>query len=165
MCICLVHFSRHPHRTGAAHSELLEYIDCRACPRPALFNLKIAPSLTGILTPTHPSQRPGRHLDWLSRFCTACGTVPIFYSGLPFFPVKIAPSHGVSGPYMVPGPCESTAQIASQSVQLFLHGSLLWHTDQLTDHATPSVTVLCICVVLQYGLIITITHFFPAVRS
>jgi len=162
MCICLVHFSRHPHRTGAAHSVLLEYIYCWACLGLALFALKIAPRLSGISTPiwymvpwAHRSQRLGRHLDRFSRFCTAFGIVPIFYGVLPFFPVIIAPSHSVSGPYMVPGPCESiTANGISICSAVFAGLTILWHRDELTHHATPSVIVGFIYVVLQCGLII-----------
>jgi len=38
-------------------------------------------------------------------------------------------------------PTESSAQTASQLVQPFLQGSLVWQTDGLSDHATRSVTI------------------------
>jgi len=43
------------------------------------------------------------------------------------------------------GPPESSTQMASRSLQLFLRGSLVWQTDRQTDqpsdHATRSVTI------------------------
>jgi len=39
------------------------------------------------------------------------------------------------------GPPKSSTQTASQSLQLFLLGSLVWQTDRLTDHTTRSVTM------------------------
>jgi len=51
------------------------------------------------------------------------------------FPLKIDPSSGSLGQP------ESSTQMASQSVQSFLHGSLLWQTDRPTDRATRSVTI------------------------
>jgi len=61
------------------------------------------------------------------------------------FPTKIAPSHWVSGPHLIHGslgPPKSSTQTASQSVQPFLHTSLLWQT----GHATWSVITGCIYV-------------------
>jgi len=77
------------------------------------------------------------------------------------FPLKIALSHGGSGPHLMRGSLgqpESTPQMASRSVQPFLHGSRLWQndqpTDRQTDHATPSVTIGRIYIVVRCGLII-----------
>jgi len=60
------------------------------------------------------------------------------------FPLKIAPSHGDPNPHLIHGslgPPESSIQTASQSVQPFLQGSLVWHADRPTDHATRSVRI------------------------
>jgi len=63
------------------------------------------------------------------------------------FPLKIAPSHGRSGPHLIHGsrgPPESSTQTASRSVQPFLQGSLLWQTDRhviQADHASRFVTI------------------------
>jgi len=54
---------------------------------------------------------------------------------------------GDLGPHLIRGslgPHESPSQTASQSVQPFLQGSLVWQTDRPRDHATRSVTVGCI---------------------
>ena len=54
------------------------------------------------------------------------------------------------------GPPQSLTQMASRSVQPFLQGSLLWHTDRRTNHATRSVIIgrIYVYVVLRCGLII-----------
>ena len=62
-------------------------------------------------------------------------SVPILYHGTPLSPIKIAPSHGGLGPYLIHGsvgPPESTTQTASRSMQPFLLGSLVWQTDRQT---------------------------------
>ena len=49
------------------------------------------------------------------------------------FPLKFAPSHGGSGPYLIHGslgPPESSTQTASRSVQPFLQGSVVWQTNR-----------------------------------
>ena len=60
---------------------------------------------------------------------------------------------GGSGPpcnTWFPGPLESSTQMVSRSVQQFLQGSLVWHTDRPTDRPThrprysKSVTIGCI---------------------
>jgi len=51
------------------------------------------------------------------------------------------------------GPPKSTSQMASQSVQPFLQGSVLWQTDRQTDCTTRFVTIACISIVLPCGLI------------
>jgi len=43
-------------------------------------------------------------------------------------------------------PPKSTSQTASRSVLRLLQGSRSWQTDRPTDHATPSITIGCICV-------------------
>ena len=65
-------------------------------------------------------------------------SVPILYSGTPF-PLKIAPSHGGSGPQLVHSclsPPESSTQTAFRSVQTFLQGSRSCQTDRPTDRQT-----------------------------
>jgi len=64
-------------------------------------------------------------------------SVPILYNGPLPSPLKIAPSHGGSGPHLIHGslsPPEPTTQIASRSIQPFLQGSQLWQTDRQTDY-------------------------------
>jgi len=54
--------------------------------------------------------------------------VSVFYHGPAYFPLKSAASCGVSGLHLMHGtlgPCESTSQIESQSVLLFLHSTKL----------------------------------------
>jgi len=61
--------------------------------------------------------------------------IPILYSGLPLFTLKIAPLHGGPGPYIICGslgPLKSVTRTASRSVQPFLQGSQSWQTDQQT---------------------------------
>jgi len=53
-------------------------------------------------------------------------------------------SHGGSGPHLIHGslglrPPESSTQTASQSVQPFLQGSLVWQTDRQTDRPRYSL--------------------------
>jgi len=57
-------------------------------------------------------------------------------------PLKIAPSHGGSGPHLIHGslgPPESSTQTASQLLQAFSQGSLVWQTDRPTDRPRYSV--------------------------
>jgi len=71
------------------------------------------------------------------------------------FPFKIAPFLWGSGlPFnsWFLGPTRVHTQTASRSVQPFLHGSRQWQADQQTDHATQSVTIGRIYVVLRCGL-------------
>jgi len=54
-------------------------------------------------------------------------------------PVKIASFHGRSGSHLIYGcldPPDSSVQTASRLIHPFLQGSLVWHTDRPTDHAT-----------------------------
>jgi len=110
-----------------------------------------------------PWQRPSAHVDPIWHMIpTACPSPNGIWIGsavfaqmtiieCPYalqwdapFPSKIAPSHGGSGPHLIHGslgPTESSMQTASRSVQPFLQGSLVWQTDQQTDHATRSITI------------------------
>ena len=58
--------------------------------------------------------------------------VPVLNNGPPLFCLKIAPSCGGSEPHVIrgSGPPESTSQMASRSVQLFLQGSQSWQTNR-----------------------------------
>jgi len=73
----------------------------------------------------HLSSQPTRHLDWFSHFCTADGTVSLYFTtGRTFSTQEIAPSHGDLGPNLIHdslGPFKPTTQTASQLVQPFLH--------------------------------------------
>jgi len=65
------------------------------------------------------------------------------------FPLGNLDTHLIHGSL---GPPESTTQTASRSVQPFLQGSRSRQTHRPTDHATSSVTIGCIYVVLPCGL-------------
>jgi len=92
----------------------------------------------------HPSPQLKWHLDQFSRFCSVHRTVsPYFTVGCPI-PSKLpqAPSHGGSRPHGCFGPPKSSTQMASQSVQPFLQGSLVTTViDKPTDQPTDSPTV------------------------
>ena len=54
-----------------------------------------------MITWVHPSPQPKRHLERFGRFCTddhRVSQIPILYNGAPLSFLKIAPSHGGSGP-------------------------------------------------------------------
>ena len=75
-------------------------------------------------------------------------SVTILHNGTPLSSLKIVHSHGGSGPHQIHGSLgspESSTQMASPSVQPFLHSSLVWQTDRPsdrpTDHAIRSVTI------------------------
>jgi len=58
------------------------------------------PTNTCFLGPT-PSPYPKRHLERFSRFCTTHGRESLYFTmGCPF-PLKIAPTHGGSGPHLI----------------------------------------------------------------
>jgi len=87
--------------------------------------------------------------------------IPILYNGPPRpTPLKIAPSYGRSGPHLIRGSLglpESTTQTASRSVQPFCRAHDCdiptdRQTCRPTDHATRSVTIGRIYVVLRCGL-------------
>jgi len=59
--------------------------------------------------------------------------------------VKVAPSHGGSGPHLIHGSLgllESTTQTASRSVQPFVQGSLVWQTDRPTDRGRGHICII-----------------------
>ena len=61
-------------------------------------------------------------------------------------PLKIAPSHGRSGPpsnTRFLGHTRVLNQMASQSLHPCLQGSLVWQTNRPTDHATWLVVLRC----------------------
>ena len=95
----------------------------------------------------HPSQRPKRHRDRFSRFCTARRRLSLYFTiGRPSPPLNIDASHGDLDAHLIHGflgPAESSAQTPSRSVEPFLQGSLYCdrQTDRETDHATRSVTI------------------------
>jgi len=115
---------------------------------------KIAPSM-GDLNPhlTHDSlglSEPTTHraslpvLPFLHRWPHSVPILYNGYNGTPLFPVTITPSHGGSGPHLIfgsVGPPVFSPQMATQSVQPFSQGSLVWQTDRPTDHATRSITI------------------------
>jgi len=95
------------------------------------------------------TNRPHRRRTWT--------VVPILYNGLLIAPQNCPFPWGISGSGPHPihdslGPPESSTQTASRSVQRILQGSLVWQTDRQTDHATPSVTIGRIQLVLRCGL-------------
>jgi len=124
----------------------------------------------------HHTQHPKRHLDWFSHdgkkslyfirqfypippaFGASVGVissqlcrVPILYNGPPLLPSKLLLHMGDLDSNLMHGslgPPESTAQTASGSVQRFLQGSRLWQPDRQTDHATASVTIGRIYVII-----------------
>ena len=80
--------------------------------------------------------------DGFAQMTTECPYT--LYSDAPFPPQNCPCLSGDLDPHVIHGsldPSESSTQTASRSVQLFLQGSLVWQTDQPTDHATRSVTV------------------------
>jgi len=112
------------------------------------------PHLTHACLWAHPRPQPKRHLYRFSRFCAAHGTVPIFYNEPPLFSLEIATLQGDLLFHLIHGsftPSELTTQTAYRSAQTFLQGS------RPTDHATLSITIGRIYVVLRCGLIIPIT--------
>jgi len=84
------------------------------------------PSITIPLA--HPSPQPKRHLNWLSRFCADDRSVPILHNGTPLPPQNCPLPWGRSGPHLIHGSLgqpESSAEMASRSVQPFLQGLLV----------------------------------------
>jgi len=109
------------------------------------------------MTPwTHPSPQTKWYLYRFSRFCTMgrpivkymdtlwSQSVHILYNGTPLFPLKIAPSHGGSGPpyeydTWLPGPTP-VLNPNSISIGSAILAGLTSVTDRPIDHATWSVT-------------------------
>jgi len=85
----------------------------------------------------HPSPHPKQLLDWFSIFLhSSRQEVAILYNGPPLPPpLKIVPCMGDLNPHLMHGslgPTESTSQMASRWVQLFLQSSRSWHTNRQT---------------------------------
>ena len=78
----------------------------------------------------------------VSSCCIAHGRESIYFTMCRSFPLKVAPSHGGSGPHLIHGSPESTSQTTSWSVQPFFAG-LTIVTDRPTDrqHPTRSITI------------------------
>ena len=102
----------------------------------ARFPLKLPRSLGDLdlhlmhdsLGPSDP--QPKRHLDQFSRFCTDDRRVSLYFTmGRPFSPPSKCPfSIGDVDLYLIHGYLglpKSSTQMASRSVQPFLHGSLV----------------------------------------
>jgi len=69
----------------------------------------------------------------------ACGPYSLYLTMSRPYPLKIAPSHGASGPSFNNsslGQRESITQTSSRSVQPFLQGLRSWQADRPADHAT-----------------------------
>jgi len=91
----------------------------------------------------HPSPQPKQHLEQFSRFCTAQGRESLYFTMA--FPLKLPLPIGDLNPHLTHDsvdPRESSTQMASQSVQPFLQGWLLWQS----DHTAHSVTLGHICI-------------------
>jgi len=93
-----------------------------------------SPSNNDLLGPPESTNQTTSGLVQL--FCTAHGRLSLYFTmGYPF-PLKIAPSHGGSGPHPMHGslgPSESTSHAAAhRSIHLLLHGSRSWQTDRQT---------------------------------
>ena len=86
----------------------------------------------------HPTHHPKHHLDRLSRFALLSAESPYTLQWAAPFPIKIVPSHGISGLHLIHsflGPPESTTQTASRSV----FAGLTIVTDRPTDKPHYSV--------------------------
>ena len=107
----------------------------------------------------YPSPRPKQRLNWFSHFAGLTAQCPYTLQWAAPRPLKIAPSHGRSGPHpthgFLGGAPESTPQMASQSNEQLFQGSQSCQTDR---HTTSSVTIGRIYVVLRCGLIIHNNH-------
>jgi len=111
---------------------------------------KIAPSRRGIWTPFNtwflgPSELTNQIAfrsvqQFLHRWLQS---VPMLNNGMPLPPWKLSISMGASGPHLIHGslgPPKSSTQTASQSLQPFLQGSLVWQTDRETHQQTDRPT-------------------------
>ena len=97
-----------------------------------------------------------RYLDRFSRFAVLTEEVPYIVEWVSPFPLKIALVHGGSGSpsntwFLAPARVHFPNDISIGST--VSQGSQSWQTDRQTDHATPSVTIGLIYVVLRCGLI------------
>jgi len=136
-------------------------LDIRACPGLATFPVKIASVWIWAPSNTWPTQIriPNVNLIVSAVFAQLMAESPILilYNELPISP-QIAPLHGWSGPSCNTWFLWST-QVHIQNGTLvgssFFAGFAIvtdWQTKQLTGHATPSVTVGRIYVVLRCSL-------------
>jgi len=116
------------------------------------FALKAAPTYGGSGphlihgSETHPLSIPNGILINSTVFCTAHGGVPILYNGPSLCLLRIALSHGVSGPHLT---YDSLGLLGvhrpnSISIGSAVFARLKVMTDRLTDHTTPSVAISCI---------------------
>jgi len=93
----------------------------------------------------------------LTKGCIAAthGRQSLYFTVVRLILLKISPSRGgiwtPCNTWFL-GPTQVHIQMASRPVQLFLQGLWLWQTDWQTDHATTSVTIGCIYVVLRCSL-------------
>jgi len=93
----------------------------------------------------YPIPQPKWHLNRFSCFCI---NVRILYNGTPFSPLKIAPSHGGSGPpsnTWFSGPTR-VLNPNGISIGAAVFAGLTSVTDRLTDLTTQSVTIGRNCV-------------------
>ena len=97
-------------------------------PKIASFHAGIWTYIEFMIPWVSPSTQPKQNLDRFSHFCTDDHRVPLYFAMGRAFLLKITPSHGGCGPHLIRGslgPPESSTQTASQSLQPFLHGSLV----------------------------------------
>ena len=94
---------------------------------------------------THPNSHAKRHLDRFSHFCTIHGRMSLYFTiGSPFS-LKIALSHGASGPpsniwFLRPTRVHNPNSISINLAVFAVHSSRTSQTERQTRH-TPSVTV------------------------
>ena len=110
---------------------------------------------------TQLTQHPKLHLDHYRRFCTDHGRESYTLRWATIFPLKIAPSRGVSGPpsnTWFTGPTQVHTPNGISIGSVILQCWQLWRTDWQTDHTTLSVSVAigCIYIVLWRSLLITL---------
>ena len=115
-----------PHTDGSV--VFVRYHQCALC----------SPSNTWIPGPTRVHITNSISIS-SAIFAELTAGSPWIYNRPPY-PLKIAPSHGGSGPYPMHDSLGPTPQTASWLVQPFLQGSWLWHTDREIDNATPAET-------------------------
>jgi len=109
-------------------------------------------SAAHLVHPNWHQNHTGAAPCWVSLWISTARHVP----GRPLFPSKLPLHMWGSGPLSNTrflGPTRVHKQTASRSVQPFQQGSRSWQTDRVADHATPSVVLGCIYIVLWCGLI------------
>jgi len=96
-------------------------------------------SVYNMLPLAQTTQQPRQHFDRFSSFCIAHSRKSLYFTMRRPFPLKIAASHGASGPHLIHGylgPPESTTRFwRCQSHDCDRQ------TDRRTDHPNPSVTI------------------------